>query len=346
MDSLIRSSLDTIKPSETIYDVFAQADLAGSTFSPGLKAFSLLMGARYTSNSMFGNNVSYELNPYYKVNPNTTLYLSYSTGFSTPSLYELYSPSKDGDSLSTSVTLGNNKLLPETSGSFEVGIKRKVSNSLFVTLSWFETVVNNHIDYVYLWNKNRPVSTLTDSNYVGDTYLNLGQEITQGFELNVLLKLSPTLDMSGNISILSSTLNYNPNNINQSQTNGDWVQIADGGQFLTSSSVSTQLLRRPGSLANFSLTWRPIQKLVLVLRARYVGANSDAQFNYALGPDGAVGFASTGNYTLLDASASYEIIKNFSATLRGENLLNTTYYEILGYTTMGRSLFLNLRYAF
>ncbi|MGP8214173.1 MAG: TonB-dependent receptor plug domain-containing protein [Bacteroidia bacterium] len=340
------SNLDSIKPSQTIYDVFAQADLNGSAFAPGLNAFSLLLGARLSSNSMFGNNISYELNPYYKVNPNTTLYLSYSTGFSAPSLYELYSPDKDGDSISTSVTLGNSKLTPETSGSFEVGLKRRVTNSLFFTLSWFETVVNNHIDYVYLWNKNRPFNTLTDSNYVGDTYLNLGQEITQGFELNILLKLSPKLDMAGNVSILSSILKYNPNNIDLSQTHGDWVQIFDGGEFLNGSSTSTGLLRRPGSLANFSLTWHPVEKLALTLRVRYVGTRSDAQYNYALGPDGAESFINVGDYTLLDAFASYDFTKHFSVMARGENLLNSTYYEILGYTTIGRSFYLNLRYAF
>jgi len=345
-DTTYVTSLDALKPKQTTNSGYAQADVNGGILNSKLSPFSLLLGIRYTSTSLSGNNVSYDLNPYYKINPNTTLYLSYSTGFSTPSLYELYAPNKYGDSLSTSVTLGNSKLTPETSGSFEVGIKRKVSNSLFITVSWFETVVNNHIDYVTLWSKAKPIDSLGYGYNLGDTYLNLGQEITSGFEMNVFLKLSPTLDMTGNVSLLTSTLKYDPNNIDLSQTHGDWVQIYDGGEFLNGPSTSTGLLRRPGALANFSLIWHPVQKLALTLHARYIGDRYDAQYDYSLGPYGALAFVNVGDYTLLDASASYEICKQFSITARGENLFNTTYSEILGYTTRGRSFYLNLRFAF
>ncbi len=337
---------DSVKFKQTTNDFYAQADVNGGTFNSKWSPFSLLLGMRYTSNSIFGNNVSYELNPYYKLNANTTLYLSYSTGFSTPSLYELFSPDKYGDNPSTSVTLGNSKLSAETSGSFEVGIKQRVSNNFFFTLAWFETVVNNHIDYVALWNKGMPVDSLHYGDNNGYTYLNLGQEITQGFELNMSLKLSPKLDLAGNISLLSTTLKYNQSNVDTSQTHNNWVQIYDGGVFLNGSSQSTGLLRRPGALANFSIIWHPVKKLAITLRARYVGTRFDAQYDNNLGPYGAIGFVNVGDYTLLDFYASCDITNNFSATARCENIFNTAYSEILGYTTLGRSCFLNLRYTF
>lgn len=337
---------DSVKFKQTTNDIYAQADINGGTFNTAWSPFSLLLGSRLTSNSIFGSNVSYELNPYYKINPNTTLYLSYSTGFSTPSLYQLFSPDKYGDDPATSVTLGNSKLSAETSSSFEVGIKHRVSNNLFVTLSWFETVVNNHIDYVALWNKSVPIDSLGYGDNNGYTYINLGQEITQGFELNISLKLSPKLDFLGNISLLSTSLKYNQNNIDTSQTHNNWVQIYDGGEFLNGNSQSTGLLRRPGTLGNFSIVWHPVQKLALTLRARYVGTRFDAEYDNNLGPYGSIGFVNLNDYTLLDAYASYDITKQFSITARCENIFNTTYYEILGYTTLGRSFYLNLRYAF
>jgi vitamin B12 transporter len=308
----------------------------------------LLLGIRYTNNSAFGNNVTYDINPSVKIGKNSLLYLSYSTGFLTPSLYELYAPNKFGDDPITSYTLGNESLKPETSSSFELGVKHSISDNLFFTLSWFQTIVNNHIDYVALWNPNKAIDSLEYGDNLGYRYVNLGQEITQGFELNIFLKLSNNVSVSGNISLLSSILKYGRNAIDTAQTHNAQVQIYDGGFFLSETSQNTGLLRRPGSLANFSITWKPVKKLTLNLQARYVGTSYDAEYNSSLGVNyyGGESFVTVADYTLLDASVSYEITQHFSATLRGANLLNTKYYEILGYTTMGRNGFLNLRYSF
>ncbi len=99
-------------------------------------------------------------------------------------------------------------------------------------------------------------------------------------------------------------------------------------------------------MANINLTYKPINKLSFSAMVRYVGQRTDATYNGTAGPYGADEPTTLSDYTLLDASATYDIIKHFSVTIRGTNLFNTTYYEILGYTTMGRSFYLNLRYSF
>ncbi len=340
------SSRDSVNSvNQTISNVYAQADINGATFNTNLAPVSLLIGARFSANSIFGNNLSYELNPYYKVSNNTLLYASYSTGFNTPSLYQLYSPDKGGFDPSTSVMRGNSNLKPETSSSFEVGVKYRIS-SVYFTLSWFNTTVKNHIDYVYLWNNAKPVDSLNGSDYMGDTYLNIGQEKTQGIELNFTVLHSKKLVTGGNISILSSSLSYSTSDINVSQTHGYYVQVFDGGGFLTQNLKSPSLLRRPGSMANIYITYSPVEKLKLTLRVRYVGSRTDGQYDYALGPYGADAATEMGDYTLLDAFVSCDITKNLSAMFRVENIFNTQYYEIMGYTTLGRSIYLNLRYAF
>jgi vitamin B12 transporter len=336
-----RDSVNNVK--QSINNVYAQADINGGTFTSGLAPFSMLMGARYSANSMFGNNISYELNPYYKASDNTVLYLSYSTGFNAPGLYQLYAPEKGGSNPSTSVTRGNANLTPETSSSFEVGIKYRIPNAYF-TICWFNTIVKNHIDYVYMWNKGKPIDSLNGSDYLGDTYLNIGQENTQGFELNATVKLTEKLNLSANFSLLSSSLSYTPADINMTQTNGNYVQVFDGGGFLNQNQKSQSLIRRPGDMANISIAYSPVKKCMLTLRVRYVGNRTDGQYDYTLGPYGADVAKEMGSYTLLDAFAAYDICKNLSASLRVENIFNTTYYEILGYTTLGRSIYLNLRY--
>jgi vitamin B12 transporter len=260
-------------------------------------------------------------------------------------LYELYGPD---DIAGDPISLANPTLKPETSNSVEFGVKHRISNVYF-TLSYFSTVVNNSIDYVYLWNKNKPVDSLGYSDFMGDTYLNVGQETTQGIELNVSSQLCKSLWVSSNISILSSSLTYSNSSVDTAHTHGNYVQIFNGGNFLTSSSGNvkyTNLLRRPEAMANINLTYRPVNKVSLSVMVRYVGQRTDAQYNGAAGPYGADVATTLADYTLLGASASYEIIKGFSVTARGENLLNTTYYEVLGYTTMGRSFFVNLNYTF
>ncbi len=339
------SSLDTVNPSQTIYDVFAQADLNGASLAPRLKALSLLLGARLSSISGFGNNVSYEINPSYKVSPSSLLYFSYSTGFNAPSLYQLYAPDDiPGDPIS----LGNNTLTSETSNSVEFGIKHRVSNFYF-TLSYFSTIVNNAIEYAYLWNKNKPVDSLTYSDFMGDTYLNVGQETTQGIEMSVSTQLDKTLSVSANVSILSSSLSFSNSSVDTAHTHGNYVQIFNGGNFLTSSSGNikyTDLLRRPGTMANINLTYTPVPKLSFSAMVRYVGQRTDAQYIGTSGPYGADMATTLSDYTLLDASASYAITKHFLVTVKGANLFNTTYYEILGYNTLGRSFYLNIRYSF
>jgi len=337
------SSLDSLKPHQDIYNAFAQVDLNGATFNPDWKAFSLLLGARYSTNSTFGNNVSYEINPYVNINKNSVLFFNYATGFNVPSLYQLYAPN---DISGDPITLGNSSLTPETSSSYEFGIKHKVANVSF-TLSYFNTVVSNYIDYVYLWNKNKPIDSLSYTDFKGDTYLNVGKETTKGIEMNVAVQLDPKFVVSGNVSILSSSLEYSDSAISTKHTQGNYVQLFYGGDFLSNGNVqSTGLLRRPGTLANIILTYMPIKKLSLSAQVKYVGARTDAQYNYTFGPDGADAYTNLPDYTLLDLYASYKISKAFSTTLRVENVLNTTYYEILGYSTLGRAVYLNLNYAF
>jgi len=336
---------DTVKFQQSTTSAYVQADVNGGTFDSSFRAYNLLLGARFTSNSAFGSNVSYEINPSVKILKNNLLYLSYSTGFSTPSLYELYAPNKYGDNPVTSYTLGNPSLKAEESNSLEIGIKHAVSSSLSVTLAWFQTTVNNHIDYVALWNPNKPIDSLAYGDNLGYRYVNLGQEMTQGFEIGIFLKPIKNLSISGNVSLLTSTLKYNTSNVDTAQTHNAQVQIYDGGTFLGGSGQSTNLLRRPGTLANASITWKPLKRLAFNVKARYVGTRYDAQYDNNLGPYGAIGFANVSDYTLFDASVSYNFTENCSGMIRCENILNTTYYEILGYTTRGRSIYFNLRFS-
>ncbi len=336
------SNLDSLHISVTTLSEFAHLDLDGSLFNDKWKILALGLGMRNTQHDIFGNNLTYEINPSLKTGNNGLLFASWSTGFNAPSLYQLYSSDRDPGS---QITRGNSTLKPETSASMELGFKQRLGEHVSFHFSYFKTVVENSIDYVYLWTKNKPVDSLTYSDYKGDTYVNIGRQTNQGFEFGVNSKLSEKLLVTGNVSLVNGRLDYDPSNISSLHTLGNQVQLFTNGAFINKQVQSFNLVRRP-STANIGLTYLPCKRLYLRADVRYVGPRNDIYYNYTLGPAGAQALTGMGDYTLVDLSARYTICKGLSAGLRVENLFDEKYYEIYGYTTRGRSVYLNIRYSF
>ncbi len=337
-----KQDLDLLKINVKTINQFAHIDIDGGIINEQYKAFSIGMGLRNTKHDLFGSNLVYEINPSLKVAEGGLLFASYSTGFNAPSLYQLYSPDKE---LTSGITRGNKTLKPETSSSWEFGFKQQVGDHLTYSVSYFKTIVENSIDYVYLWDKSKLIAPLGYGDYRGDTYVNIGKQTNQGVEIAINSKVSNQLWINGNLSLISGKLNYNPANIDTSHTHGNHIQLFTSGAFINKEVETIGLVRRP-STANLGFTYKPIEELSVSLNVRYVGARSDIYYNSALGPFGALATKGMSDYSLLDLTIRYSIIKNLSATFRIENIFDVRYYEIYGYSTRGRGWYLNLRYAF
>ena len=337
-----KSNLDSLNINTTTSSGFLHADLNGELLNESFKPFSIGLGARFINHSTFGSALTYDVNPSIKIKENTLLYISFSTGFNAPSLYQLYSPEKDFNS---GITRGNKTLKPEESITWEIGIKQKVNNNLWWSASYFNTVVNNVVDYVYVWNRNQEIGSLSYLDYFGDTYINLGKQTNRGVEFSIHSKISDKLIVSGNFSLVNGKLEYNPENIDIAHTQGNHIQLFSNGAFISKETESIGLVRRPNT-ANINLTYMLIKKLALRVDVKYVGARNDIYYNASLGPYGALGTIGVEDYTLLDFSTKYEIKKGLSALIRVENILNTKYYEIRGYATRGRGVYGGIRYSF
>jgi vitamin B12 transporter len=279
------------------------------------------------------------------------LYATYATGYNAPSLYQLYdaTPYYTWDkNYTTGLTRGNKNLKAETSKTFEVGYKQTLGN-LSLSVAYYTTEVSNVIEYVYLWNKDVAIAELgTDFNrddYRGDTYINLGTMYTQGIELGVNSKISEKLNLSANVNLTSGKLNYRPHTIDTAQTGCNHVQIFNTGAFVYDKSVDVQGLTRRPSTANISLTYMPLKRVALNASIRYVGPRGDVYYESKLGPYGALATVSVEHYTLLDLSARVAIYKGLSASVRVENVTDKKYYEINGFTTRGRGVYVTLRYS-
>jgi vitamin B12 transporter len=333
-------NLDSLKINVKTINLFAHIDLDGSIIGDKYKAFAMGLGVRNTKHDLFGYNLTYEVNPSLKVTEASLLFASYSSGFNAPSLYQLYAPEKD---FTSGISRGNKTLKPETSSSYELGYKQKINDNITFTMSYFKTIVQNSIDFVYLWNKSKSTVTLDYGDYRGETYMNIGKQTNQGLEVAIQSKVSGKLWITGNLSLISGKLDYSPSNIDNSHTQGNHVQLFASGAFINKEEETIGLVRRP-STANVGLTYKPNIKLSLVMNVRYVGPRSDIYFNATSGPFGALGTTGVADYSLTDMDISYPIIKNLTATLRVENIFDIKYNEIYGYSTRGRGIYLTLRY--
>jgi len=322
-------------------NIFAYCDINGAAAFEKLEDFQLALGIRYNNHSTFGDKVTYEINPSYKIAENSLLYFSYATGFNAPSLYKLYTLSEDA---TVKIQRGNKYLNPEESGSYEFGIKQSVGNNVSFTAAYFNTEVKNYIDYVYLWNKNTAIKDLSYLDYLGDTYLNVGKMLTNGVEFTVAAKINELLDVNANYSLVNGKLKYSPADLDARQTLGNHVQVFSNGAFLNTNVEQDNLSRRANT-ANLSVNCKITSPLSMRLDVHYVGKKNDIVYNPVLGPYGALGSVGISDYTLFDLSAKYNFLKSFTAIIKVDNIFNKSFTELRGYTTIGRAAYLSVRYG-
>jgi len=107
-------------------------------------ALNLDLSARYDKHSKAGSKTTGQIAAGYDLSSKTTAYASYGTAFKAPNINELYYPGFGA----TNSYAGNLNLKPETSETFEVGIKTKISQNQRLEASIFKTDVKNLISFV------------------------------------------------------------------------------------------------------------------------------------------------------------------------------------------------------
>ena len=335
------NDLDSLDLASRTNSFFLLIDLKGSLFGEKYKGLDISLGGRSNKNNNFGSSFTYQFNPSYKLNDHTRIYFNIATGYNAPSLYQMYSPDKDFNSL---ISRGNINLMPEESITREFGINQEFSRHSGMHLGYFQTDVRNVIEYVYLWNKNTPISQLSFMDYYGDTYLNLGSMRTEGIEIEAHGTLLNKLEIAGAYTYLHGKERFSYEDIDTVKTQGHHVQAFSNGGFVSEKDVHDNgLIRRPSS-AMISLTYRPKKGCFAKLSMRQVGQRKDIQGDYSMAYQ--VKTLPEQSYFLLDLSGGMQFSNNLKGLLRMENLLNTSYSEIRGYTTRGRGVYLTLNYTY
>jgi len=115
--------------------------------------------------------------------------------------------------------------------------------------------------------------------------------------------------------------------------------ISGSMSFLDSEQDDIDEIRRPDFLASTTATWKPRDDFALTLNVDHNGDQLDTDFatfqNVKLD-----------NFTLVGANARYNISENIALTLRGSNLLDESYQELVGYASAGRGVFAGLELDF
>jgi vitamin B12 transporter len=337
--------LDTLNLNSSTKGIYFHSDINAKLFNDCVGDFNVSFGFRLLDHSSFGSKFVYDFNPTYKINESALLYASYATGFNAPSLYQLYSPNKD---YLSGITRGNFHLKPEYSTSFEIGFKQSIAKSFDISVDYFETRTDNLIEYVYLWDKNIGLDTLGNdwrrNDYRGDTYLNLGNQFSQGIEFSFSSEIRNDLKITGNVCLVNGKLRYSPEAVDTSATHGNHVQIFSNGVFMNKKVEFLGLTRRP-STANLGFVYSPQKQVTFRADIKYIGPRGDVYYDSNLGPYGGLGTTPVAGYTLVDLSSKISISDQIKLGMMLENIFNTKYEEIKGFSTRGRGLFLNIRYS-
>lgn len=140
----------------------------GGTYATWQQSWGKLgyeVGARWNSQSTFGNYFTYNLNPYWAISQTAKLFGNYYTSFKTPSIYQLASP------------YGNLDLQPEQGKTIEFGAEKKMKSWKLRVVA-FENQVNQGI-----------VFQAMDIEPFGK-YQNISQQHTRGIEFEISYQTS------------------------------------------------------------------------------------------------------------------------------------------------------------
>lgn len=144
------------------------------------------IGLRYDKNSEFGSKTTYRLTSRYNVNDKFALKGSFGTGFTTPSIYQVFGDSDVNP---------NYDLKAETSKGFDVGVELKPTVNSAIGLSYFYTNYKNMIDY-----KGYP--GVWEAPW--GEYQNLNRVKMKGFEIVGSIEINDFWALSGSYTYLDA----------------------------------------------------------------------------------------------------------------------------------------------
>jgi vitamin B12 transporter len=274
-----------------------------------LTGLTLNGGLRWDDHSIFGGNTVFSGGGAWSLNKGTTiLRASYDEGFKAPSLYQLFS------------LYGSTDLQPERAHGWETGVEQSLfAQKLHLSATHFERNTDNLIDFV-----SCPVTgALPTQCYIPGT-----STTRFGYYTNVKASQAHGLELVGaaRLGRFFADANYS------------WISAEDR---TAGPNFGNQLARVPRHLANGRIGYDFPFGLTTSVAVRYSGESFDKAQTSATVPSPVLD-----DYVLTDIRAEWTVAPQLTIYGRVENLFDEDYQTALGYSTLGRSVYLGIRGSF
>ena len=254
---------------------------------------TLTGGVRYDDHDQFGGHTSFGADGALALG-GTVLRASYGEGFKAPTLYQLYS------------FYGRRQLRPETARSYDVGVQQRLLDGrATIGVTFFHRDTRDQIDF------RSCVGTECATQPFG-LYDNIARTRSQGVELELALRPTDALTLSGNVSYIDAK-NRSPG--------------ANNGR---------DLARRPHETASVDVAYRFPFGLRVGSTVTLIGDSFDNAAN-STRLDG---------YALVTVRAELPIGERLSLYGRVENVADERYQTAAGYGTFGRAAYGGVRVRF
>jgi vitamin B12 transporter len=267
-------------------------------------------GVRLEDNERFGRLGTWQLGAVAHVagRDGPVFRASFGTGIKEPTFYENFA---------TGFARGNPALRPERSRSWEVGVNQALPGSAAaVSATYFHQDFRDLIEYV----SSAPTPEAPN-------FYNVARARAGGVELRIDAR-------AGRVHGSASWSWLDTRVVDPGVDSGAGDEFAPGGT----------LLRRPRHAGTADVSARIGGGVSVSGMVSVVGARQDRDFT----SDPATRVTLSG-YTLLDMEASWTLRRgkgrqpDVSLSLRGDNLLDRPYQEVLGYPAPGRAFYVGLR---
>ena len=219
----------------------------------------------------------------YAVNPDTNVYLSYGKSFNTPILYQLFRYSTR-----MGLIYPNSGLTPETTDTWELGLKKKIANKTDIHADVFYAKTE---DYIRLMSYE-------GGQGKGKRYENNGDEKTHGFEVSLTQRHS---------DIWTSYINYT------------WQTAKNNGY--KDYNVPRHLLHL-GTTYNKAPWTINLDGMFISNRYLDITPGDTKKYDYHSGH-----FRSRDAYFLMNLSTNYQFNKNFGIQFAVNNLFDREYND-------------------
>ncbi len=113
---------------------------------------------------------------------------------------------------------------------------------------------------------------------------------------------------------------------------GDKIDVRASATFLDAEENGVRELRRPKFLGSATATWMPVQDLSLTVSLDHTGNQIDTDF-------ATFSRVQLDAFTLVGLNISYHLNNAVALSVRGENLLDEDYAEVVGFRAQGRGVY-------